>query len=73
MKILCAPAMDGDEPLPPKPATPKQIALKLSTMAVRRKVTYDQLQSINEDAINDPSGLDQILEELEKRGIELVE
>ncbi len=36
-------------------------------------VTYDQLNAILPDAVNDPEQLDQILELLEQRNIELVE
>jgi RNA polymerase primary sigma factor len=36
-------------------------------------VTYDQLNALLPDAINNPEQLDQILEQLETRGIELVE
>jgi RNA polymerase primary sigma factor len=45
----------------------------LVKQAKKGKVTYDQLNAIQEDAVNDPAKLDQILEELEKRGLELVE
>jgi hypothetical protein len=36
-------------------------------------VTYDQLNALLPDAVNDPEQLDQILEQLEAKGIELVE
>jgi RNA polymerase primary sigma factor len=36
-------------------------------------VTYDQLNALVPEALNDPAQLDQILEQLESRGIELVE
>ena len=36
-------------------------------------VTYDQLNAILPDATNDPEQLDQILEQLEAKGVELVE
>jgi len=36
-------------------------------------VTYDQLNALLPDAMNDPEQLDQILEQLDARGIELVE
>ena len=36
-------------------------------------VTYDQLNALLPDAMNDPAILDQILEQLESRGVELVE
>ncbi|MCX8040789.1 MAG: RNA polymerase sigma factor RpoD [Planctomycetota bacterium] len=41
--------------------------------AVKGKVTYDQLNAIHDESLNDQHKLEQILEELEKRGIELVE
>jgi RNA polymerase primary sigma factor len=36
-------------------------------------VTYDQLNALLPDAMNDPEQLDQILEQLEAKGVELVE
>ncbi len=45
----------------------------LVKQAKKGKVTYDQLNAIQEEAVNDPHKLDAILEELEKRGLELVE
>ncbi len=36
-------------------------------------VTYDQLNALLPDAVNDPEQLDQILEQLDAKGIELVE
>ncbi len=45
----------------------------LVKQAKKGKVTYDQLNAIQEEAVNDPAKLDAILEELEKRGLELVE
>ncbi|MBA3845915.1 MAG: sigma-70 family RNA polymerase sigma factor, partial [Planctomycetes bacterium] len=36
-------------------------------------VTYDQLNALLPDAVNDPEQLDQILTELEQKGVELVE
>ena len=49
------------------------IVAVLVKQAKKGKVTYDQLNAIQEEAVNDPAKLDSILEELEKRGLELVE
>jgi len=49
------------------------IVAVLVKQAKKGKATYDQLNAIQEEAVNDPAKLDQILEELEKRGVELVE
>ncbi len=49
------------------------IVAVLVKQAKKGKVTYDQLNAIQEEAVNDPHKLDAILEELEKRGLELVE
>ncbi len=49
------------------------IVAVLVKQAKKGKVTYDQLNAIQEEAVNDPAKLDAILEDLEKRGLELVE
>jgi RNA polymerase primary sigma factor len=71
-----APA-DGDAPpaaaAPGAPMEVKDIVALLVKQAKKGKVTYDQLNAIHEDAVNDPEKLDKILEDLESRGIELVE
>ncbi len=55
------------------PLTIKEVVAQLATKAKKAQVTYDQLNAILPDALNDPAKLDEILEELEGRGIELVE
>ena len=58
----------------PQPAMAvADIVAVLVKQAKKGKVTYDQLNAIQEEAVNDPHKLDAILEELEKRGLELVE
>ncbi|MBN8525620.1 MAG: RNA polymerase sigma factor RpoD [Planctomycetes bacterium] len=67
---------EADAPTPgaPQPALAvADIVGLLVKQAKKGKVTYDQLNAIQEEAVNDPAKLDQILEELEKRGLELVE
>jgi RNA polymerase primary sigma factor len=63
-----------------EPGAGKQAALTVGDIvallvkqAKKGKVTYDQLNAIQEEAVNDPHKLDAILEDLEKRGLELVE
>jgi RNA polymerase primary sigma factor len=71
-----AAAAENDAPTPgaPQPALAvAEIVAILVKQAKKAKVTYDHLNAIQEEAVNDPAKLDQILEELEKRGIELVE
>jgi RNA polymerase primary sigma factor len=71
-----APAADSDAPAPgaaqPNMSVGDIVAI-LVKQAKKGKVTYDQLNAIQEEAVNDPAKLDSILEELEKRGLELVE
>ncbi len=45
----------------------------VKTSKGKGSVTYDQLNALLPDAMNDPELLDQILEKLESRGVELVE
>jgi RNA polymerase primary sigma factor len=70
------PAAEAEGP----PAAAPQAAMSVGDIvavlvkqAKKGKVTYDQLNAIQEEAVNDPAKLDLILEELEKRGLELVE
>ncbi len=59
------------------PETPMSIKDVVVLLAKNSKgkgmVTYDQLNALLPDAMNDPEQLDQILEQLDARGIELVE
>ncbi len=59
------------------PETPMSIKDVVALLAKNSKgkgmVTYDQLNALLPDAMNDPEQLDQILEQLDARGIELVE
>ena len=80
---------DGDEGAdeavavaPGAPATPgtgepmsiKDVVTNLvKTSKGKGSVTYDQLNALLPDAMNDPELLDQILEQLEARGVELTE
>ncbi len=74
-KTARAPATPGA----PAEGTEAPLSIKdvVATLAKNSKgkgmVTYDQLNALLPDAINDPEQLDQILEQLEARGIELVE
>jgi RNA polymerase primary sigma factor len=64
------PAEGGGE----APLTIKDVVLQLVKISKGKgMVTYDQLNAILPDAVNDPEQLDQILELLEQRSIELVE
>jgi len=49
------------------------VAALVKTSKGKGSVTYDQLNALLPDAMNDPELLDQILEQLESRGVELVE
>jgi RNA polymerase primary sigma factor len=49
------------------------VANLVKTSKGKGSVTYDQLNALLPDAMNDPELLDQILEQLESRGVELVE
>src|SRR5580658_429474 len=76
-------AMDGKEkeaqPTPAsaeneQPLTLKDVVAHLAKQAKGKGVvTYDQLNLLLPDAFNDSELLDQILEQLEAKGIELVE
>jgi RNA polymerase primary sigma factor len=59
------------------PETPMSIKDVVALLAKNSKgkgmVTYDQLNALLPDAMNDPEQLDQILEQLDARSIELVE
>nr|MBA3686199.1 sigma-70 family RNA polymerase sigma factor [Planctomycetota bacterium] len=66
-----APA-SGDAPA--APLTIKDVVATLVKNAKgKSQVTYDQLNALLPEAANDPEQLDQILEQLEQKGIELVE
>ena len=56
-----------------QPVALKDVIAQLVKVAKKSMVTYDQLNAILPDAVNDPEQLDQILEQLEARGLELVE
>ncbi len=69
---------EGEEstPAPANPAQPmsvKDVVGELVKKAKGKKVTYDQVNELLPDAMNDPEVMDQVLEQLESRGIELVE
>ena len=65
------PATPGN---PAEPMTMKDVVLALVKESKGKgAVTYDQLNKLLPDAVNDPEQLDQILEQLEAKGIELVE
>jgi RNA polymerase primary sigma factor len=64
------PAPEG---APEQPLTIKDVVATLAKQAKKGVVTYDQLNGLLPDAVNDPEQLDQILEQLEAKGIELVE
>jgi RNA polymerase primary sigma factor len=49
------------------------VALLVKNSKGKGTVTYDQLNALLPDAMNDPEQLDQILEQLESKGVELVE
>ncbi len=49
------------------------VALLVRGAKGKGQVTYDQLNALLPDAMNDPELLDQVLEQLESRGVELVE
>ena len=68
-----SPAVAGSTVQPVTVMTVTDIVAVLVKQAKKGKVTYDQLNAIQEEAVNDPAKLDLILEELEKRGLELVE
>ncbi len=59
----------GNEPMSIKDV----VANLVKTSKGKGSVTYDQLNALLPDAMNDPELLDQILEQLESRGVELVE
>ncbi|HYE06960.1 MAG TPA: RNA polymerase sigma factor RpoD [Planctomycetota bacterium] len=57
-----------------QPLTIKDVVERLvKTSKGKGMVTYDQLNALLPDAVNDPEQLDQILTELEQKGVELVE
>ena len=61
-------------PVPGQPMGIKDVIASLvKTSKGKGVVSYDQLNAILPDAVNDPEQLDQILEQLEQKGIELVE
>ena len=61
-------------PVPGQPMGIKEVIASLvKTSKGKGVVSYDQLNAILPDAVNDPEQLDQILEQLEQKGIELVE
>ena len=64
---------------PATPGTGEPMSIKdvvtnlVKTSKGKGSVTYDQLNALLPDAMNDPELLDQILEQLEARGVELTE
>ncbi len=65
-----APAPEGTE----QPLTLKDVVAHLVKQSKGKGVvTYDQLNALLPDAVNDSEQLDQILEQLEAKGVELVE
>ncbi len=78
-----APVVEAAKDEPETAATPKPTGEPMSLKDVvsalvkgskgKGMVTYDQLNALLPDAMNDPAILDQILEQLESRGVELVE
>src|SRR5258708_7349091 len=73
--VTAAPA--APTPAEGGPETPMSIKDVVALLAKNSKgkgmVTYDQLNALLPDAMNDPEQLDQILEQLDARSIELVE
>ncbi len=71
-----APAADG-APAATATAEPMSIKDVVATLVKNSKgkgmVTYDQLNALLPDAMNDPEQLDQVLEQLDGKGVELVE
>src|SRR5688572_26281706 len=71
-----APAADG---APAATATAEPMSIKDVVAALvknskgKGQVTYDQLNALLPDAMNDPEQLDQVLEQLDGKGVELVE
>ncbi len=63
----------------PVAGAPEPLSLKdvVATLVKNSKgkgmVTYDQLNALLPDAMNDPEQLDQVLEQLDSKGVELVE
>ena len=55
------------------PLSVKDVVAELVKKAKAKKVTYDQVNELLPDAMNDPEIMDQVLEQLESRGLELVE
>jgi RNA polymerase primary sigma factor len=72
-----APANADGAPAATGTAEPMSIKDVVATLVKNSKgkgmVTYDQLNALLPDAMNDPEQLDQILEQLDGKGVELVE
>jgi RNA polymerase primary sigma factor len=75
--VETAPHAAPAAPVEGGPETPMSIKDVVALLAKNSKgkgmVTYDQLNALLPDAMNDPEQLDQILEQLDARSIELVE
>ncbi len=72
------PVVESEDAAPVKspdgaPLSIADVVAQLVKIAKKGQVTYDQLNAILPEAANDPRQLDQILEQLEGRGLELVE
>ena len=68
-----APAVAAPNPTGEPLSINDVVASLVKTSKGKGSVTYDQLNALLPDAMNDPELLDQILEKLESRGVELVE
>ena len=72
-----APATANGAPAAAGTAEPLSIKDVVATLVKNSKgkgmVTYDQLNALLPDAMNDPEQLDQVLEQLDAKGVELVE
>ncbi len=68
-----APTVPGTATAEGAPPSIKDVVATLVKGAKKGVVTYDQLNALLPDAMNDPEQLDQILEQLDAKGVELVE
>ena len=67
--VAGAPVAGAAEPLSLKDV----VATLVKNSKGKGMVTYDQLNALLPDAMNDPEQLDQVLEQLDSKGVELVE
>jgi RNA polymerase primary sigma factor len=68
-----APAAPAEGAAEAPPSIKDVVALLVKNSKGKGVVTYDQLNALLPDAMNDPEQLDQILEQLDAKGVELVE